>query len=104
MGKSCTHQLPIQSSGLISCDMFLAFEYVSVSIRVLLALRANIDELMAVKLNIYISIAIALDESIFLDVLNFQMKNIKSRVLEATPMGGATSKRANDVVCLLLLS
>ena len=33
-----------------------------------------------------------LDESIFLDVLHFPMKNIKSRDLEATPMGGATSK------------
>ena len=41
---------------------------------------------------IYIFIAIALDESIFLDVLHFPMKNIKSRDLEATPMGGATSK------------
>ena len=40
---------------------------------------------------IYIFIAIALDESIFLDVLHFPMKNIKSRDLEATPMG-ATSK------------
>ena len=44
-------------------------------------------------LNIYIFIAIALDESIFLDVLHFPMKNIKSCDLEATPMGGATSKR-----------
>ena len=43
-------------------------------------------------INIYIFIAIALDESIFLDVLHFPMKNIKSRDLEATPMGGATSK------------
>ena len=34
---------------------------------------------------IYMFIAIALDESIFLDVLNFPMKNIKSRDLEATP-------------------
>ena len=42
--------------------------------------------------NIYIFIAIALDESIFLDVLHFPMKNIKSRGLEATPMGGLTSK------------
>ena len=41
---------------------------------------------------IYIYIAIALDESIFLDVLHFPMKNIKSRDLEATPMGWATSK------------
>ena len=41
---------------------------------------------------IYIFIAIALDESIFLDVLHFPMKNIKSRGLEATPLDGATSK------------
>ena len=40
---------------------------------------------------ICIFIAIALDESIFLDVLHFPMKNIKSRDLEATPFGGATS-------------
>ena len=53
--------------------------------------------------NIYFFIAIALDESIFLDVLHFPMKNIKSRDLEAMPMGGATSKPASDVVCLLLL-
>ena len=54
--------------------------------------------------NIYIFIAIALDESIFLDVLHFPMKNIKPRDLEATPMGGATSKPSSDVHCLLLLS
>ena len=42
--------------------------------------------------NIYIFIAIALDESIFRDVLHFPMKNIMSRDLEATPMGEATSK------------
>ena len=42
--------------------------------------------------NIYIFIAIALDESIFLDVLYFPMKKIKSRGLEATPIGWATSK------------
>ena len=53
---------------------------------------------------IYIFIAIALDESIFLDVLHFPMKNITSRDLEATPIGGTTSKQASDVVCLLLLS
>ena len=41
---------------------------------------------------IYIFIAIALDESIFLDVLHFPMKNIMSRDLEVTPMGEATSK------------
>ena len=44
--------------------------------------------------NIYIFIVIALDESIFLNVPHFPMKNIKSRDLEATPMGGATSKPA----------
>ena len=54
--------------------------------------------------NIYIFIAIALDESIFLDVLHSPTKNIKSHDLEATPMGGATSKPASDVVCLLLLA
>ena len=53
---------------------------------------------------IYIFIANALDESIFLDVLHFPMKNIKSRDLEATPMGGLTSMPASDVVCLLLFS
>ena len=48
---------------------------------------------------------IALDERIFLGVFHLLMKNIKSRDLEATPMGGATSKPvpASDVVCLLLL-
>ena len=45
----------------------------------------------SISCNIYIFIAIALDESIFFDVLHFPMKNIKSRDLEATPMGGATS-------------
>ena len=45
-----------------------------------------------VPVNIYIFIVIALDESIFLDVLHFPMKNIMSRDLEATPSGGATSK------------
>ena len=49
-------------------------------------------------------IAIALDESIFLDVLHFQIKNIKSRDLEATPLGGSTSKPSSDVVCLLLFT
>ena len=59
---------------------------------------------LAVYTNIYIIIAITLDESISLDVLHFPMKNIKSRDLEATPVGGATSKPTSDVVCLLLLS
>ena len=59
---------------------------------------------LSLCVNINIFIAIALDESIFLDVLHFPMKNIKSRDLEATPMGGATSKPASDVVCLLLLA
>ena len=54
--------------------------------------------------DIYIFIAIALDESIFPDVLHFSMKNIKPRDPEATPMGGATSKPASDVDCLLLLA
>ena len=44
------------------------------------------------RVNIYIFIAIALDESIFLDVLHFPMKNIKSRDVEATPMGGGDVK------------
>ena len=42
--------------------------------------------------NIDIFIAITLDESIFLEVLHFPIKNIKPRDLEATPMGGTTSK------------
>ena len=54
--------------------------------------------------NIYIFIAITLDESIFRDVLHFPMKNIKSRDLEATHMGGSTSEPASDVVCLLFLA
>ena len=45
----------------------------------------------------------ALNESIFLDVLHFLMKNITSRDLEATPMCCATPNPASDVVCLLLL-
>ena len=53
---------------------------------------SNIHLNLSLFLNIYIFIAITLDESIFLDVLHFPMKNIKSRDLEATPMGGATSK------------
>ena len=48
---------------------------------------------MYIFVYIYIFIVIALDESIFPDVLHFQMKNIMSRDIEATPMGGATSKR-----------
>ena len=55
-------------------------------------------------IHIYIFIAFALDESIFLDVLHFPMKNIESRDLEATSLGGATSKLAIDIVCLLLLA
>ena len=55
-------------------------------------------------LNIYIFIAIVLNESIFVDVLHFPMKNIKSHDLKATPMGGAMSKRTSDVVCLLSLA
>ena len=56
------------------------------------------------NVNIYIFTAITLDESIFLDVLHFPMKNNKSRDLDAIPVGGATSKQTSDVVCLLLLS
>ena len=48
--------------------------------------------------NIYIFIAVALDESIFLNVLHFPMKNIKSCDLEATPMSGMKSKPASDFV------
>ena len=47
---------------------------------------------MRLSFNIYIFIVMARDESIFLDVLHFPMKNIMSRDLEATPMGVATSK------------
>ena len=61
-----------------------------------------LDQLLLMVLYLTI-IAIALDESIFLDVLHFPMKNIKSCDLEATPMSGATSKPASDV-CLLLLT
>ena len=50
---------------------------------------------------VHVASAPALDESIFLDVLHFPMKNIKSQDLEAMPMGGETSKQAS-VVCLLL--
>ena len=60
--------------------------------------------LRLLKLNIYIIIAIALNESIFFYFLHFPLKNIKSRDLEATPMGGATSKPTSDAVCLLLLT
>ena len=65
--------------------------------------RTSDHILVLTSINIYIFIAIALHESIFLDVLHFPMKNIKSRDLEATHMGGATSMSASDVVCLLLL-
>ena len=60
----------------------------------------SIHYLGKIYANIYIFIAMALDESIFLDVLHFPMKNIN---LEAKPMGGMTSKPASDV-CLLLLA
>ena len=67
---------------------------------ILMYLPFNHQEYMSMKtippltplLYIYIFIVVTLDESIFLDVLHFPMKNIKSRDLEATPMGGATSK------------
>ena len=41
-------------------------------------------------INIYIFISITLNESIFLDLHHFPMKNIKSHDLEAMPKGGAT--------------
>ena len=63
--------------------------------------QRSLDKLIQ---NIYIFIPITLDESIFLDVFHFPMKNIKSCDLEITHMGGATSKPASDVVCLLLLA
>ena len=47
---------------------------------------------LGLYLYIHIFIAIALDESIFLDVLHFPMKNIKSCDIEATPMGGAMNR------------
>ena len=50
-------------------------------------------------LHIYTFDAIALDESDFIDVLHFQVKNIKSPDLETTFMGSATSILASDVVC-----
>ena len=40
--------------------------------------------------------------SVFLDVPEFPMKNITSRDVQTSYMGGATSKLASDVVCLLL--
>ena len=55
-------------------------------------MRVHYPKLRNIVHNIYIFIVIALDESIFFDVLHFPMKNIKSRDLEAMPMGGATSK------------
>ena len=54
------------------------------------------------QLNIYIFIAFAVKEGIFLDFLHSPMKNIKSRDPDATLMAGGTSKPASDVVCLLL--
>ena len=68
-----------------------------------MSVRSTSSVLISSKGNIYIFIAITLDESIFRDVLHFPMKNTKSRDLEATPKGGATSKPASDVVCLLLM-
>ena len=65
--------------------------------------NVHICDMVLSSENIYIFIAIARDESIFLGVLHFPKKNIKSCDLEATPMGGLTSKPASDVVCLLLL-
>ena len=45
-----------------------------------------------------IFIAITLDESTFLDVLHFSMKNIKPRDPKGTPIGGTTSEQSSDVV------
>ena len=68
--------------------------------------KPNSDCIFCRTLTVHIDIfiAIALNESIFLDFLHFPIKNIKSRDLEATPMGGETTKQTSDVVCLLLLA
>ena len=52
----------------------------------------SFEGIQFLQTNIYIFIAIALDESIFLDVLHFPVENIKSCDPEATPIGGTTSK------------
>ena len=70
-------------------DSFFYYVFAFITIHRSLGINQYSGELMC---NIYIFIAIALDESIFLDVLHFPMKNIKSHDLEATPMGGSTSK------------
>ena len=51
------------------------------------------------KTNIYILIALALDESIILDVLQFPMQNIYQSCDLDGPEGGGTSTPANNVVC-----
>ena len=55
-------------------------------------MKVTAYELSAIYVDIYIFVAIALEESIFLDVLHFPVRIIMSRDLEVTPMGGATSK------------
>ena len=55
------------------------------------------------NMNIYILIALALDESIILNVLQFPMQNIYQSCDLAAPLGGGTSTPANDFVCLLTL-
>ena len=59
-------------------------------------LQCFVVRFICLSFYIYIFIAIALDESIFLDVLHFQINNIKSCDLEATSMCGATLKAASD--------
>ena len=51
----------------------------------------------------YIFFALALNNSVSLDALQFPMQNIyESRDLSlAVPMGGATSSPASNIVCLL---
>ena len=74
----------------------------SYNIPVLRDEQSRAEDHSAIK-NIYIFIAIALDESNFLDVLHFPMKTLSHVILAATPLGEVTSKQASDVVCLLLL-
>ena len=51
---------------------------------------------------IYNYITDALDESVFLDLHDFSIKYITPHDLEATPMGGATSKPVIVVVFTLV--
>ena len=51
--------------------------------------------------NIYIFIAIALDEiDIYLVVVNFSIKTFTSHVSYTAPWGGTTSTSANNVLCV----